>query len=265
MSAFDQWRDELATWEIPPEILAQAPEPPWGFPVELFPPEALPTESPSRERALELLPAGGTVIDVGCGGGAAAFALADRAGLVIGVDSGPGMLERFASEAEQRGIAHREIGGGWPDVAAQVEPADVVVCHNVFYNVADLASFVHELTTHARYRVVVQLTAEHPLVTSRPLWQHFHGIDRPTGPTADLALAALRELGLPVSEERWSRPPRDVPRSAFVKLARRQLCLPVEAEPEVDRVLGRTDQPRDVVTLWWPGAADANADADADD
>src|SRR5262249_1209579 len=152
------------------------------------------------------------------GGGAAAFGLADRAGLVVGVDSGPGMLEQFAAEAEQRGIDHRETFGDWPDVAAQVEPVDVVVCHNVLYNVAYLAPFAHALTDHARHRVVVQITAEHPLVASRPLWRHFHGIDRPSGPTAELAVAALRELGLTVSERRWSRPPRDVPRSAFVSL-----------------------------------------------
>ena len=256
MSALDQWRAELAGWEIPPDILAQAPEPPWGFPPELFPPETLPTETPSRERALEALPEAGSVLDIGCGGGAAAFALADRAGLLVGVDSGPGMLEQFAAEAERRGIAHREVAGDWPDVAAQVEAADVVVCHNVLYNVADLGPFVTAVTEHARSRVVVEITAAHPLVAYSQLWKHFHGIERPTGPTAELAVAVLHELDIAPTQARWSRPARDVPRTAFVRLYRRRLCLPADAEPEVERVLGPMDRPRDVVTLWWPGTAD---------
>ena len=32
------------------------------------------------------------------------------------------------------------------------------------------------LTSHARRRVIVELTAEHPLVVSRELWLHFHGL-----------------------------------------------------------------------------------------
>jgi SAM-dependent methyltransferase len=255
MSALDQWRDELAAWAIPPEIVARASEPPWGFPVELFAAEDTPGDSPSRTRALEALPEGGTVIDVGCGGGAAALALADRAGLVVGVDSAPGMLAEFAAAADRRGLTHREVDGDWPGAADQVPEADVVVCHNVLYNVADLAPFVAALTAAARHRVVVELTAEHPMVASRPLWQHFHGIDRPTGPSADLAADALRELGITVELERWSRPPRAVPRSAYVALNRCRLCLPADRDPEVDRLMGPTDQARDVVTLRWDTTA----------
>jgi hypothetical protein len=99
--------------------------------------------------------------------------------------------------------------------------------------------------------VVVELTAQHPMTASRPLWTHFHGLARPDGPTADLAAAALRELGVDVRVERDLRPPRDVPRSAYVALYRRRLCLPRGAEPQVDAVLGATDAPREIATLWW--------------
>ncbi|MDP9241458.1 MAG: SAM-dependent methyltransferase, partial [Actinomycetota bacterium] len=90
MSAADQWRDELASWAIPDEILAAASESPWGFPVELFrvadAVEPSMPDTPSRRRALEALPAGGSVLDVGCGGGAASLALAPPAGRLVGVD-----------------------------------------------------------------------------------------------------------------------------------------------------------------------------------
>lgn len=252
MSATSEWAAELAAWAIPDEILAMAPEPPWGFPVELFVAEVEHPDSPSRRHAAEVLHEGGSVIDVGCGGGNAAMGLVPPAGVVIGVDSSPDMLTAFAAAADDRGVAHREHLGAWPQVAGDVPVADIVVCHHVFYNVPDLPPFVAALTEHARRRVVVELTEQHPLVRLAPMWKHFHGIDRPEGPTADLALAVLREHGIDPRVERWLRPPRDVPREVYVRLNRRRLCLPVSAEPEVDRLMdAEPDLTRHVVTLWW--------------
>jgi SAM-dependent methyltransferase len=252
VSALDRWRAELAAWAIPDEILAAAPEPPWGFPVELFRAQVEQSDTPSRDIAREALPAGGSVLDVGCGGGAASFALVPPAGRVVGVDSTPEMLTEYAAEAEQRGVEHEEIAGAWPEVAPRAGVSDVVACHHVFYNVADLPPFVAALTSAARHRVVVELTATHPLTASAPLWRHFHGIERPNGPTAELAIDVLREAGLDPKAQAWSRPPRDVPREAYVRLNRRRLCLPVDAEPEVDRLMADpAASSRQVVTLWW--------------
>ena len=252
MTALDRWRSELAGWAIPDEILAQAPEPPWGFPVEMFRAQPDAPDSPSRRLAAEALPDGGSVLDVGCGGGGAAMALVPPAGLVVGVDSAPDMLAAFAETAEAKGVAHRELEGAWPAVSADVPVADVVVCHHVFYNVADLPPFIDALTSHARRRVVVEMTATHPLTALAPLWRHFHGIDRPDGPTAALAREVLREAGIEPSIETWSRPARHVDRDVYVRMNRRRLCLPVDAEPEVDRLMGDTATlGRDVVTLWW--------------
>ena len=249
--AATRWRDELAAWAIPDEILAQAPESPWGFPPELFAAPPDPTETPSRERALEALPDGGSVIDVGCGGGAGSMALVPPAALVIGVDESVAMLDTFAAAAADRAVAYRVVPGRWPDVVGDAGEADVVVCHHVLYNVADLEPFVQALDGAAGRRAVIELTATHPLTTSAPLWKHFHNLDRPGGPTADLAIEAIGDLGITVEVERWSRPPRDVPREVFVRMNRRRLCLPVDAEPDVDRLMGPTDLFRDVVTLWW--------------
>lgn len=249
--AAERWRYQLGAWAIPDEILAKAPESPWGFPPELFaaPPDAI--DTPSRDRALETLPAGGSVLDVGCGGGAGAMALVPPAALVVGVDESASMLEKFAAAASERRVEHRVVEGRWPDVAAAAGEADVVVCHHVLYNVADLEPFVRALGAAARRRVVVELTETHPLTTSAPLWKHFHDLDRPDGPTADLAVDVIRNLGFRVQVEHWSRPPRDVAREVYVRMNRRRLCLPVDAEAEVDRIMGPTDVPRDVVTLWW--------------
>ena len=252
MTAAARWREQLEGWAIPEDILAAAPEPPWGFPVELFRADTEQVDTPSRDIALQALPAGGSVLDVGCGGGAASLALVPPAGRIVGVDSTPAMLVEYAAEAERRGVAHAEVEGTWPDVAPEVGRVDVVACHHVFYNVPDLPPFVTALAAAAERRVVIELTTHHPLTATAPLWRHFHGIDRPSGPTVDLALEVLREIGVEPHVQIWSRPPRDVPREAYVRLNRRRLCLPVEAEPEVDRLMadpGTTH--REVATIWW--------------
>src|SRR3954451_8178402 len=152
-----RWREDLASWAIPPEILAAAPETPWGCPTDLFAraaEEAVAAgdgpAAPSRRRALEALPAGGSVLDVGAGGGAASLPLCPPAAAVTAVDQSDGMLAAFAELAAKQGVAHREVQGSWPAVAAEVGPADVVVCHHVLYNVADIVPFLVALTAHAR-------------------------------------------------------------------------------------------------------------------
>jgi len=249
-----RWRDELAAWAIDPQILAGAPESPYRLPPELFRADEHPDpDRPSRRRALEALPPGGSVLDVGCGAGAAGLALAPPAAELSGVDESAEMLAAFAAEAAARGLSVRTVQGRWPDVAADVPPADVVVCHHVAYNVPDLDRFATALTGHARRRVVMELTAAHPWVPIGPLWRRVHGQDRPAGPTAELARAVLAEAGLPVREERTAVPARPLPEPLRVAAARRRLCLPADRDPEVARLLAAEGEPppRELVTLWW--------------
>jgi SAM-dependent methyltransferase len=270
--ALERWREQLDGWAIPEEILAAAPESPWQFPVGLFRSRARRAGSrpatPSNLEAARHLPAGGTVLDVGAGGGAASLPLAGTAGRLVGVDESPGMVASFLAAAEQAGVPAEGVEGSWPEVAGRVGPADVVVCHHVLYNVADLAPFAAALTDHARRRVVAELTERHPLVGLAPLWRRFHGLERPAGPGADDAVAALEAVGLAVDRQDWES--RD--RFGFddfdelVAFTRRRLCLPAERDPEVADALleqgtHRVDgvwvsgQPRRVTTLSWPGSA----------
>ncbi len=260
-----RWGEALAAWAIPSEILDQAPAKPWGCPTALFAraaEEAVAPDAglrPTTRRAAEVLPDAGTVLDVGAGGGAASLPLAPPAAVITAVDESAGMLEAFAGLAARRGLDHAEVQGSWPEVAGKVEPADVVVCAHVFYNVPDLEPFVTALTRKARRRVVVELTAAHPQASLNPLWHRFHGLDRPRDPTADDALAVLVELGLEVGVERWEAPGRweTAPREELVAFARQRLCLPPERDPEVAAALDKdfVSGPRQLVTLWWPGTA----------
>jgi SAM-dependent methyltransferase len=267
-----RWRDQLEAWAIPEEILAAAPDSPWGFPVGLFRARAeragARPPTPSSQEAAGWLPPGGTVLDVGAGGGAASLPLAGRAGRLVAVDQSPGMVEAFLAAAATAGVDAEAVQGSWPEVAGELGPADVVVCHHVLYNVADLAPFAGALTDHARRRVVVELTDRHPLVGLGPLWRRFHGLERPSGPTAADAAAALRALGLDPARRDWEAD-GGLGFDRFedlVAFTRRRLCLPAGRDPEVAEALleAGTHQaggvwvsagPRRLTTLSWPGSA----------
>ncbi|HEV2811168.1 MAG TPA: methyltransferase domain-containing protein [Acidimicrobiales bacterium] len=108
-----------------------------------------------------------------------ALPLADACSLIVAVDASDEMLRSFGAAAERAGVAHQEIVGAWPDVAEHVPVVDVVVCHHVFYNVANLVPFVEALTAHARSRVVAELTETHPSFDLNPIWRRFQGIEYP--------------------------------------------------------------------------------------
>jgi SAM-dependent methyltransferase len=246
-AAADSWARALSDWRLPPEILAAAPQDPWAFPTDLFDRrgEAALTaaSTPSALRALEALAPRGSVLDVGAGGGAAAFALRDRMTRLTGL----------RARAGTAGVQARTVEGSWPEVADRVSAHDVVVCHHVVYNAPRIARFLAELDRHARRRVVVELTDRHPLANLSPLWLKFHGLVRPDRPTADDFMAVVAELGLTAYAVRWDADADDgLDAAARARLARIRLCLPVEREGEVAEALAILGPPRPTrVTVWW--------------
>lgn len=253
MTAAQHWARELAAWAIPDRIMAQAPESPWTFSPKVFrPPEGPTPDTTSRVRAREALPPGGSVLDVGCGGGAAGLALVPPAGRVTGFDQSRELLDLFTAKAIELGVEHQAVQGSWPEDAGLVGPADVVVCHHVAYNVPGLAEFARELTAHARGRVVMELTGRHPRAGLNPIWRHFWDDERPTGPTADDAIAVLVEAGIEPEVERSPRVGGNAPPSDRVESVRRYLCLPAERDAEIEAVLAdHPALPGEVVTLTW--------------
>jgi SAM-dependent methyltransferase len=268
VNALERWRAELAGWAIPDEILAAAPESPWGFPPELFRTRAerTPAEPSATTRAaLDALGTRGDVLDVGVGGGATSLPLAAVASRLTGVDESAQMLTGFLGSAREAGVEDDTVEGRWPDASPDAPTADVAVCGHVLYNVGELEPFVRALDAHARRRVVVEITSAHPLAWMGDLWRRLHGLQRPTGPNADLAVEAITELGIAVRREDEVRVPRAggfERRDDAIAFIRRRLCVSSDSDAEIAEALGERLVERDglwaagppehrIVTMWW--------------
>lgn len=248
----NKWRADLSNWGIPKEILDQAPENPWIHPAALFQIPDVIESSPSHEHAREVNPR--SVLDIGCGGGIAAFACTPPATKVIGVDHQQSMLDMFEDNAKQRGLEVETFLGDWPDIANEVEKADVVTCHHVVYNVSRIEEFVAALDAHANKRIVIELPEFHPLSNMSAAWKHFWNLDRPTSPNATDFQKVLAEIGIEASMEVFAGEMRnDVDFDSQIRFMRIRLCLPESREAEVRQFI--TDNPptssRRLATIWW--------------
>ena len=253
-SAVERWREALDAWAIPDEILATAPESPWIHPPILFDVPDTIVATPSHDRAREVLTKDSSVLDVGCGGGIAAFALVPPAIRVIGVDQQAEMLDMFAANAAKRSVACDTVEGLWPSVAGIAPVADVVTAHHVVYNVADIAPFVQALDDHARRRVVLELPDWHPLASMNDAWRHFWGLERPSGPTPADLLDVLAQLGIDARREQWTGVMRAEPSvEQATRFMRIRLCLPASRDDEVRDFMMSHASPRvrELSTVWW--------------
>jgi SAM-dependent methyltransferase len=256
--ASQRWAEMLAQWAIPDELIASVLESPYFFDPDVFiaaADDALSRadDTVSDRVAREELPADGSVLDVGAGAGAASLRLAPTR--LTAVDPQPALLDALDQRARRVGTSLTRLEGTWPDAAGPAPVADVVVCHHVVYNVPDLAAFLLALSEHAARRVVIELTAEHPMAWMRSYWQAMHGREQPHTPTAEHAIVVAATLGLDPQVQRWQRRYQMIGETGDDALARvaRRLCLAPERHEALRAVLDATPPPveREVVTMWW--------------
>ena len=254
MSASEKWKVDLEAWAIPQKILEQAPESPWIHPPALF---QIPKQielTPSHQKAFEALPIDGSILDIGCGGGIAAFAMGSKAGKVIGVDHQPEMLKMFAQNAQDRHVSSLVHEGFWPAIAEEVEVADVVVAHHVVYNVQEIIPFLTAMNLHARKRVVLEMPQHHPLSNLSSAWKYFWNLDRPITPSPQDLIQVLKEMGIHAHLQLWEgklRQERDL--NEAVRFTRIRLCLPSTKDAEIKEFIGASpaSQVRELATIWW--------------
>lgn len=260
LSAADRWADALAEWAIPQRIIDAAPSSPWRHDTRSFVvDDTLDRTVRSAELARALLPtSGGSVLDVGCGGGRAAVSLVPPAERVIGVDEDARMLAAFTVAAADAGVRSSTVQGRWPAVAGECPVADVVVCHHVAYNVADIEPFLRALTDHARLGVVLVLPTRHPQSAWNHAWRHFWDVERPDSPTDRDLGAVLGEMGIDAERHETPRPPlarHTADPASQLPGARRRLCLGEDRDHELATYLA--EQPPDWPTVHavyrWPG------------
>lgn len=273
MTAAARWEAALARWAWPDRVRERAPASPWGLGPDELDGQRLGMsdhETPADVAAKDALPRRGSVLDVGCGTGDSSRHLRRAAGRITGVDTDDEMLAVFADRTGQDpGLLRRLAGGApdvrtvrgqWPDVAERCEPADVVIAHNVLYNVTDgVERFVQELTAHARERVVMAMTAKHSLAWVNPYGEQLHGIRRPAEPTADLAADLVREVtGTTPTVVEWTEQlelPEDD--DAFVAMLARRVCARPQQHHDLRMLLHRMPPPttRPMVAMFWSGTA----------
>ncbi|MGE3877356.1 MAG: bifunctional 2-polyprenyl-6-hydroxyphenol methylase/3-demethylubiquinol 3-O-methyltransferase UbiG, partial [Parvibaculaceae bacterium] len=88
---------------------------------------------------------GKRVLDLGCGGGFMAEALAQKGALVTGIDLSPGAIAIARKHAEANGLAIGYTEGAGENLAFAGRCFDVVVCVDVLEHVADLDRVIAEI------------------------------------------------------------------------------------------------------------------------
>jgi ubiquinone biosynthesis O-methyltransferase len=88
---------------------------------------------------------GKRVLDLGCGGGFMAEALAERGALVTGIDPSPGAIDIARKHAETSGLAIGYAVGVGESLDFADDSFDIVVCVDVLEHVADLDRVIAEI------------------------------------------------------------------------------------------------------------------------
>lgn len=105
------------------------------------------------KQAAKYIPAGGTVVDFGCGDGRLAIPLAQAGFDVTGIDASPTMIANLTARARDARVKlHAAISNGTDLDSILDEQVDVIVCRAVLihHSHADGNILVHALAKHIK-------------------------------------------------------------------------------------------------------------------
>ena len=135
------------------------------------------------------------LIDVGGGAGRFCLPLALRCREVINVDPSPGMGAEFQASAAEAGITNfRFIECDW--LEADGIQGEVTLAANVTYFVSDILSFVHNLETASRRRVIINVNSVPNPNQNAELFRLVYGEKQEMLPGHQELLPVLWEMGI---------------------------------------------------------------------
>ncbi len=126
--------------------------------------DRLPNDDPLFARLRALIGPDDTVLDVGAGAGRYALPLARIARQVVAVEPSPAMRRHLAERVAAAKIDNLAlVPAAWPTGAAEVAPADIVLCAHVVYGVREIVPFVQALDRHTRRACLIAIRVDqHP-------------------------------------------------------------------------------------------------------
>lgn len=135
-----------------------------------------------------------SLLDVGCGPGTIALALAPKMKKICGLDFSTGMLECFLKNAKERDISSvKTVHRSWEDDWDDIEQFDIVVASRSI-EVRDLKDGLSKLNAKAKKAVYVTYKAGGSFVDEDIL--NYIGKDIVTRPDYVYVLLILREMGI---------------------------------------------------------------------
>ena len=203
------WGEALSKWVLPEELINKAPKNPYRLDPSTFKPDPIRRNSGTVVELERIISdrhtASRSLLDVGSASGGISLLVAAGFEEIIAVDQSREMLNAFTENATELGLIDRvrTIHSNWP--TTEKISADIVLNANVLYNVANPGVFVKALIEAARNRVIIEVTKSHPLSNVNQLYEHFHGIKRPTTPTSDDVIALIHAFGYDPQVVSWSR------------------------------------------------------------
>ena len=196
-TAIEQWKSHVEAhhaqslraqerWSAPPDDF-------WRPYATHFRADPRRTDDPMLNRLAQEVSPDATVLDVGGGAGRFALPLALHCRHVTVVEPSESMLEELRLGAREAGIGNLSVvQGTWEEV--EIESADVVLCVHVLYGIADVATFIRKLDSHARERVVLPMFTHSPQSGLSSLWKYVHGEERVDLPALPELIPVLWEM-----------------------------------------------------------------------
>ncbi len=196
MSAIKDWAEMVRLeHEQSDRVRGQRPTDSWATAAHHFKDDPFRKNDGVVETLRARLMPGETLLDVGAGGGRLALPLALTCSSVTAVEPSPSMCAVFRETADEYDIRNVSIiESDWLNATAA--PADVVLCSNVLYVIADIGAFVRKLDGHARRLALVVMMRTAPRSQVHRIWEAVHGEPRLSLPTVPQLLPVLEELGI---------------------------------------------------------------------